>query len=106
MFIQFFTCGPLEDTGKVWMLLDPNECDQNAERILEVWAPVVKSIKHARRAESHPMLMALYCSFHKAHKLAAYGFKCSAEVTLWTAMAAVPASVVHIIAQKAQIAFV
>ena len=88
------------------MLLDPNCSEQNAERILRVWTPLVASFEYARRAELHPMLLALYCSFHKAQQLAICAANPSREVTLWTTMAAVPTSVVHLIAQKAEIAFV
>ena len=106
MLLQFFLASKLQDHGKVWMLLNPNDCEQNAQRVLKVWEPLVTSFKHARRAEFHPMLVALHCSFQKAHQLVADAATTSQECTLWTAVAAIPTSMVQIIAQKARIAFV
>ena len=108
MLLQHFDSSRMQEDGNSWMLLNPNHAggEQNANRILNVWTPVVESFKYERRAKCHRMLIALYCSFHRAHQLAICAAKPSKQITLWTTMSAIPTSVVHLIAQKAEIAFV
>lgn len=83
------------------MLLDPNENEQNAERILAVWKPVLECIKQAKREKLRPTLIALHCSFRRADWLAAQPHVHERDVKLWATMATVPSSVVHIITVKA-----
>ena len=60
--------------GNAWMLLDPCESNQNADRLLKVWTPVVEFLEHDYQEalwKTLHGLKALSCSFHRAHRLAA-----------------------------------
>ena len=92
----------IEEEHNAWMLLDPTSNKQNARRILKVWEPFVINLPESRRR-----LVCLYCSFNRASKLASEtaGSKHAAhDVLLWATMAAVPASIVRLIATKAYLA--
>ena len=91
----------MEEDHAEWMLLDPTVNEQNAQRIMEVWKPLVVH-------KSRPRLLSLYCTFNRASKMTTQdntGSKHQEKnVLLWAAMAAVPAGVLRIIATKAYLA--
>lgn len=104
MWLQFIECEAMLDDETCWMLLDPHESEQNGERILTVWTPIVESLWQAQRAKLHSVLTALYCCFSRAHQLANHAL-CAyyKNRALWSAMGMVPSSLVHSIAQKAEL---
>lgn len=105
--LQFVENAEMLEDENCWMLLDPHESEQNGERILTVWTPIVDSLWQAQRAKLHSMLTALYCCFSRAHQLANHAL-CTyyKNHALWNAMGMVPSSLVHSIAQKAELILV
>ena len=93
------------------MALNPRENEQNAERILQVWTPLAQSFQRAHREkrkwEVRPMLTALYCCFNKARKIVNLpNLDTSADQLLaWKGMAAIPFSLVYVVAIKAELAW-
>ncbi len=94
----------IEEDHNAWMLLDPTSNKQNAQRILKVWESFVMKLPESRRR-----LLCLCCTFNRASKLAIASEKAGSkhathDVLLWASMAAVPASIVRLIAIKAYLA--
>ena len=81
----------LDDTG--WMLLDPTENEQNAQRILTVW----RAVPEVRRP---PLVLAVLCTFEKAAELAETK-QAADDKHLWQAMAQVPSCVLRSILERA-----
>ena len=92
-------------------MLNPFKHEKNADRILQVWTPLVQSFQHAhrekRKKEVRPMLTALYCCFSKAREFADLPTSDMSveQLLVWKRMAAIPVSLVHIIAVKAELAW-
>ena len=105
LFLHFLDCYKLRKDGNAWMLLNPNESEQNAQRILDTWSLLLASdsFRQARRERNHPRLLALLCSFNKAGQLAADAPRRSKKVTVWRLMAAMPPNVLCRIAEKAEL---
>lgn len=92
----------IEEDHAEWMLLDPTTNEQNAQRIMEVWKPLIVH-------KNCPRLLSLYCTFNRASKMMTTqdntgGKHQEKDVLLWAAMAAVPAGVLRSIATKACLA--
>ena len=101
----------MQEDGTGWMVLNPCRNENNADRILQVWTPLVQSFHHAhrerRKREVRPMLTALYCCFSKAREsvdLPASEMSVD-QLLVWERMAAIPVSLVHVIAIKAELAW-
>jgi len=102
LLLQHMLYKYIEQDYNAWMLLDPTSNKQNARRILKVWEPFVMNLPESRRR-----LLSLYCTFNRASKLASEkaGSKhATQDELLWASMAAVPASIVRLIATKAYLA--
>ena len=103
--LQFFHTNDMCLNGECWMLLDPNENEQNAARLLKIWTPVIEPFKEAQRqalrAKLWPALTALLCCFYRACQPINESNAPREDVQLWTVMAAVPAGVLHSIVDKA-----
>lgn len=91
--------------------MNPFENEKNADRILQVWTPLVQAFQHAdierRKKEVRPMLTALYCCFSKARESADLPTSDMAveDLLVWKRMAAIPVGLVHMIAVKAELAW-
>ena len=85
------------------MLEDPLHNEQNAQRILQIWQPLIESFSKPPADQLEAKLLALCCSFN----LAARGQDLqnadvdSEQDPSHKAMAAVPTNVLHLIALKA-----
>lgn len=92
--MQLFEYNYMNEDKAGWMLLDPTENEQNAERILKVW----EEVPEVRR----PLLMlAVLCSFKRAAKLAEAKSAAGNNDVLWTSMAKVPSTVLRTILERA-----
>lgn len=90
----------IAEDNNMWMLFDPTVNGQNAQRIIEVWQPLVMQFPQGRQR-----LLSLYCTFHRASKIASddsiHIGHAKEDVLLWKSMAAIPAGVLCLIAIKA-----
>ena len=101
-FLQHTLYKYIEEDHAEWMLLDPTTNEQNAQRIMEVWKPLIVH-------KNCPRLLSLYCTFNRASEMMTTqdntgGKHQEKDVLLWAAMAAVPAGVLRSIATKACLA--
>lgn len=90
----------IAEDNNLWMLFDPTVNEQNAQRIMEVWQPLVMQFPQGRQR-----LLSLYCTFYRASKVASDNSihirHATKDVLLWKSMAAIPAGVLRLIAVKA-----
>ena len=85
------------------MLEDPLQNEQNAQRILQIWQPLIKSFRQSPADQLKPKLLALcnsFCMAARALELQT-GDVNSEHHLVHKAMAAMPANVVHLIALEA-----
>ena len=92
--MQLFEYNYMNDDKAGWMLLDPTQNEQNAERILKVWAEVPE----VRRPS---LMLAVLCSFKRVAKLATAESAAGNNDALWTSMAKVPSTVLRTILERA-----
>ncbi len=102
LLLQHMLYKYIEEDRNAWMLLDPTSNKRNAQRILKVWEPFVMKLPERRRR-----LLCLYCTFKRASNLAsekAGSKQATQDELVWASMAAVPASIVRLIATRAYLA--
>lgn len=87
-----FEYNAMDEDKTGWMLLDPTENEQNAQRILTVWW----NVPEARRP---PLVLAVLCK--KAAQLAEAKHAADDNHLLWQTMAKVPSSMLRIILERA-----
>ena len=92
--MQLFAYNYMNDNKAGWMLLDPAENEQNAERVLKVW----EEVPEVRRPS---LMLAVLCSFKRAAKLAEATSAAGGNDALWKSMAKVPSTVLHTILERA-----
>ena len=74
----------IAEDNNTWMLFDPTVNQQNAQRILKVWHPLVMNFPQIRQR-----LLSLYCTFYRASKIAGkdsiYHELAKNDILLWKA---------------------
>ena len=87
------------------MLEDPLQNEQNAQRILQIWQPLIEPFRQSPADRLKPKLLALCGSFSMAARaLRLQNADVNSEQHLvHKAMAALPTNVVHLIAHKADL---
>ena len=102
LLLQHMLYKYIEEDRNALMLLDPTSNKQNAQRILKVWEAFVMKLSETRRR-----LLCFCCTFKRASKLASEkaGSKHATQDELvWASTAAMPASIVRLIATRAYLA--